>query len=100
MNKNNMGAKAAVNAQQMQGPAITSDMIKNSQTIKCECGGILFTEKLTFKKLSAILSPTGKEEVIPMPVIICDDCGKVPSAFDPQLLVPKELKATTLKVKK
>ena len=84
--------------QQPAQPQITSDMIKNSQDIYCDCGGQMFSEKLTFKKLSAILSPSGKEELIPMPIIVCDACGLVPSAFDPQGIIPKNLKATPTKV--
>jgi hypothetical protein len=83
----------AAQANQMKGPAITPEMIRNSQTISCDCGGKIFEEKIIFKKLSAILSPSGKEEVIPMPVIVCMDCGLVPSAFDPQGIIPKELRA-------
>jgi len=92
MDQQEMNAKAAVNAQGMQGPAITADAIKNAQQIRCECGGILFQEKVTFKKISSILSPTGRDEIVPMPVIVCDNCGLVPAAFDPQGLVPPELR--------
>jgi hypothetical protein len=31
------------------------------------------------KRLSPLLSPTGKEERIPMEVILCKTCGKVPA---------------------
>ena len=73
---------------------ITPEMVKNGKNIKCdECGNLTFIEKITFKKISSILSPTGKDEVIPMPIIVCDKCGKVSKIFDPQGLVPKELKA-------
>lgn len=75
------------------GPQITPAVIKNAQSIKCECGGIMFQEKITFKKVSSFLSPTGKEEIIPIPVMVCESCGKVPSVFDPQNLLPKSLKA-------
>ncbi len=79
------------NLGQPQAPQLTPEMIKNSQVIKCECGGIVFTEKLTFRKISAILSPTGREEVVPLPVVICEKCGKVPAAFDPHGIAPTEL---------
>jgi len=76
--------------QQMQ---VTPEMIKNAQNIKCECGGMIFSEKLIFKSLSSILSPSGKQETIPMPVIVCEKCGKVPNVMDPQNVVPQSLKA-------
>lgn len=72
---------------------LTPQMIKNATTVTCDCGGNIFTEKLVFKKMSAILSPTGKEEVIPMPVVVCEECGKVPTVFDKDGILPKEVKA-------
>lgn len=82
-----------MNQQPPQPPPLTQEMVKNAQDLKCEgCGSLLFTEKLTFKKISAILSPTGKEELVPMPVVVCDSCGLVSSIFDPHGVVPKSLK--------
>ena len=78
---------------QMGKPQITPSMLKNSQNIVCECGGLIFSEKLFFKKISAILSPSGKEEVAPIPIIVCENCGKVPTAFDQQNILPNEIKA-------
>lgn len=77
---------------------ITSEMIANSQTIKCECGGMVFTEKMIFKKLSALLSPSGKEEFLPLNAMICEKCGKIPTIFDQTNIFPKELKATKLTI--
>jgi len=81
---------------------ITNDVIKNSQNLKCDCGSMIFSEKLMFKKISAILSPTSKEEIVPLPIMICEKCGKVPSLslFDPYGVIPKELKASNLSVVK
>ena len=75
------------------GKQVSVSMLKNAANIVCDCGGIIFTEKLFFKKISAILSPSGKEEIAPMPIIVCDNCGKVPAVFDQQGILPKELKA-------
>lgn len=82
-----------VNAAAMGKPQITPDMLRNSKNVVCECGGMIFSEKLFFKKISAIISPSGKEEVAPMPIIVCERCGKVPSAFDTQNILPKEIRA-------
>ena len=73
---------------------ITPETIKNSKTLKCECGGMVFEEKLMFKVLSALLSPTAREETIPIPVVICSSCGLVPNVFDPQSIMPEEIKTT------
>ena len=91
-------AQKAVNAQQ-NSPGkmqVTPETIKNSKTLTCECGGVIFEEKLMFKVLSALLSPSGKEETVPIPVMVCNQCGLVPSVFDPQGVLPEEIK-TTLK---
>lgn len=85
-----------INAADLAGaakPQITPDILRNSKNIVCECGGMIFSEKLFFKKISAFLSPSGKEEVAPMPVIVCENCGLVPSAFDTQNILPKEVRA-------
>jgi len=75
---------------------ITPEILKLSANVTCECGGMLFSEKLFFKKLSAIVSPSGKEELAPMPILVCENCGGVPSAFDPQNILPEEIKAKKL----
>lgn len=77
----------------MGKPQITPELLRQSQNIVCECGGMIFQEKLFFKKISAILSPNGREEVAPMPIIVCESCGKVPSVFDTQNVLPEEIRA-------
>ena len=74
-------------------PQITPDMLRSSKTITCDCGGMVFMEKLFFKKISAIISPSGNEEVAPIPIIVCENCGGVPSAFDTNNVLPAEIKA-------
>lgn len=82
----------------IQTPKITAETIRNSPIIKCEeCGGMLFSEKIMFKTISALISPSGREEFAPMPLLVCDKCGKVSSMFDPQNVVPDELKAKKIK---
>ena len=89
--KMNPSGRPAVSA-----PQLTAEMLKLSANVTCECGGMIFLEKLFFKKISAILSQSGKEDLAPMPVLICDKCGKVPSVFDPQNILPNEIKAKKL----
>jgi hypothetical protein len=72
---------------------VTPEMIRNSKSVDCDCGGMLFQEKIFFKVLSALISPSGKEELVPMPVFVCEKCGKVPSFFDGQNILPDEIKA-------
>lgn len=69
---------------------ITEETVRNAKFTECDCGGVMFTEKMMFKKISALLSPTGKDEYFPMEVIVCDKCGKVPTIFNPGNFIPKE----------
>lgn len=62
-----------------------------------ECGekNKLFEKKLLFKKLSPLLSPSGQEEMVPLEVIVCTKCGKVPKFFYERAKdVPEELRST------
>jgi hypothetical protein len=78
---------------QMGKSQITPTMLRSSKNVECDCGGLIFAEKLFFKKISAIISPSGNEEVAPMPIIVCENCHKVPSAFDTNNVLPQEIKA-------
>lgn len=75
------------------GIRIPTDMIKNSKNVVCECGGMIFKEQVLFKVISPLISPTGKEETVPMPVFVCTKCGKVPDIFDPYNVLPDEIKS-------
>ena len=44
--------------------------------VKCVCGSELYTNIFMVKKISALQSPTGKEEIMPSPLIVCSNCGK------------------------
>ena len=58
--------------------------------IKCDsCGDVRFEPVYLMKRLSALLSPTGKEEIIPIgppvapPVFACYSCGHINLEFIP-----------------
>lgn len=91
--KDQRAAQIAGAAQRNLNMKVTPDMIRNSKSVTCECGGMLFQEKVFFKVLSALISPSGKEELVPMPVFVCTSCGKVPKFFDSQNILPDEVKA-------
>jgi hypothetical protein len=44
--------------------------------VVCDCGNEFFENLFIVKKLSALQSPTGKEEAMPIPLMICSKCGK------------------------
>ena len=62
--------------------------------LECSEKNKLFESRILFKRISPIISPTGKEEMIPLEVIVCTKCGKVPTFFsDKAKDIPEELKS-------
>jgi uncharacterized Zn finger protein len=58
--------------------------LSSAQDITCEnCGNYTFQEVMLMKKLSALLSPTGKEAIIPIPTFACNACGFINKQFLP-----------------
>lgn len=55
------------------------------KNIVCEnCGGRFFREVQSFKRISALISQTGKEQIMPVPTFRCDDCGHINEEFMPK----------------
>jgi hypothetical protein len=60
--------------------------------IECSCGGKIFDSGVMVKRVSALLSPTGKEEILPAEIIICKTCGKIPDFYAKNIPgIPSEL---------
>ena len=56
--------------------------LRDADTIKCnDCDNFVFIGGFVLKRLSAIVSPTGEEALIPVQVYSCGNCGKVPSSM-------------------
>lgn len=63
--------------------------------LKCEGGNMLWESSMLFKRLSPLMSPSGKEELIPAEVVVCRKCGKVPKFFfEAAKGIPDDLKST------
>lgn len=57
-------------------------MVLTSPNVVCpKCGSKLFKEVYALKKISAIISHTGQEEIIPIPIYVCAQCGEVPDEY-------------------
>jgi hypothetical protein len=53
-----------------------------AEDIVCErCGNYTFQDVFLFKKVSALLSPTGKTGLVPIQTFACVACGNVNSMF-------------------
>lgn len=58
--------------------------ISKAQDVTCEnCGNYTFEEVVLMKRISAILSPTGKEAIVPIPTFACNACGFINKQFLP-----------------
>lgn len=52
--------------------------ILTSPNQKCDhCGSYFFREAFVLKEVSGLISPTGRNELIPIPLFVCADCGEV-----------------------
>ena len=62
-------------------PKQTVDLSK-ADNVKCDdCGNYLFITSYVIKRVSAILSPTGQEGLVPIQVYSCGNCGQVPKSL-------------------
>ncbi len=62
----------------------TVDNIDLSKTtiVSCEsCSGKTFKQTMLLRKMSAIVSPTGQEALVPVAVFACEQCGHVNKEF-------------------
>ena len=58
--------------------------LSQAETILCEkCSNGLFIQSFFLKKLSALVSPTGQEAVIPVQVYSCGSCGHINQKLNP-----------------
>jgi len=52
--------------------------LKDADTMKCQkCENTIFIQGYVIKKISAIVSPTGKEVIAPIQVFNCGNCGEM-----------------------
>lgn len=50
-------------------------------TERCKCGSGTWKIVYLLKKVSALVSPTGKETLVPIQVFACDQCGTISPLF-------------------
>ena len=52
--------------------------LSDADTMKCQkCENPVFIQGYVIKKISAIVSPTGKEVIAPIQVFNCGNCGEM-----------------------
>lgn len=58
--------------------------LEQTDEIVCEeCNSSAFHPAFLLRKVSALISPSGKETVIPIQVFACDSCGHINEEFLP-----------------
>jgi hypothetical protein len=73
------------NAGNNQLPNMPKQMIdlKSATDLKCnECENLTFMPVMKFKRISALVSPTGKEAIVPFECYVCTACGNIPAELD------------------
>jgi|TARA_R110001592_G_scaffold14657_1_gene65357 hypothetical protein len=67
-----------------QQPQMNLDFSQTTAEVCDECGHDTFIEVLKMRKLSALLSPTGQETMIPIKAFACHKCGHINKGFLPK----------------
>ena len=67
-----------------QQPQMQVDMSQTTAEVCEKCENETFTQVFKMRKLSALLSPSGKPSMIPMPVFACAKCNHINTVFLPK----------------
>ena len=81
-----------------QQPQMNIDIMKDTKPIVCGakrvdlekgveivCDGESFDQAIELRKVSALVSPTGKEAIVPIQVFACGNCGTIPKNMMSQI---------------
>ena len=67
-----------------QQPQMNIDFSQTTAEVCEECGNDTFVQVYQMRKLSALLSPTGQEAMIPVQVFACAKCSHINKEFLPK----------------
>ena len=57
--------------------------VSQTTPVKCEiCENQTFKQTLLLRKVSALVSPNGQEQYVPVAVFACEKCGHVNAEFE------------------
>ena len=65
-------------------PQMNIDFSQTTAEVCEKCGNDTFVSAIKLRKLSALLSPTGQETMIPIQVFACAKCGYINKGFLPK----------------
>ena len=70
---------------------ITASQLAQAESVTCEsCGNHTCVGVMMMKRISPIISPTGKEAVVPIQTFACNACGFVNKQFLPAMGADEE----------
>jgi hypothetical protein len=88
------GPMSPEDAEQLQYQRM-QQLLSQSTPYKCTgCGNHTFEQIHFMRRLSPIVSPTGKAAMIPLPTYACNACGRVPDEFIPEFMRYEKSDAT------
>ena len=65
-------------------PAKIGVNLEADESLRCdECNSAIFKQRFILRKVSALLSPTGQEMVVPVNVMQCAECTHINEGFVP-----------------
>lgn len=73
-----------------QQPPVNLDLSSAHDVVCDNCGNYTFNEVVLMKRISAILSPTGKDAIVPIPTFACNACGFINKQFLPVKMTENE----------
>ena len=63
---------------------ISASQLAQAESVTCEsCGNHTFVGVMMMKRISPIISPTGKEAIVPIQTFACNACGFINKQFLP-----------------
>lgn len=60
------------------------DLSQTTDLTCSNCGSRFFHMAYMFKKISALISPTGKDSIVPIETFACLECGNINKEFLPR----------------
>ena len=76
-------------------PQMNVDLSKADDVVCERCGNYTFQSVMLMKRMSALISPTGKEAIVPIPTFACNACGHINKQFLP--VIPKGMQEEAAK---
>lgn len=79
------------NAQQPPRANVQLDLSQATDLECSNCGSKFFHMAFMFKKISALISPAGKDSIIPIETFACLECGNINKEFLPRSMGAPDL---------